>query len=83
MNVPPDFACEPAVKGKLHYTHRRTDDGLELYFVANRIDGVVAGSLRLPRRRRATGVVAAANRANRAHRRVRTGPKASRECRCG
>ena len=43
MNVPPDFSCEPAVKGKLLYTHRRMDDGLELYFVANKVDGVVQG----------------------------------------
>ncbi|MFA5810435.1 MAG: glycosyl hydrolase, partial [Thermoleophilia bacterium] len=43
MNLPPDFSCEPALKGKLLYTHRRTDDGLELYFVANKVDGVVQG----------------------------------------
>ncbi len=42
-NLPPDFSCDPAVKGKLLYTHRRTDDGLELYFVANKVDGVVQG----------------------------------------
>ena len=27
MNVPPDFSCDPSLKGKLRYTHRRTDDG--------------------------------------------------------
>ena len=43
MNVPPDFSCDPSLKGKLRYTHRRTDDGLELYFVANKVDGVVQG----------------------------------------
>ncbi len=44
MNVPPDFFCDPSFKGKLRYTHRRTDDGTEIYFVANKIDGVVQGT---------------------------------------
>jgi hypothetical protein len=43
MNVPADFACDPPIRGKLRYTHRRTDDGLELYFVANKVDGVTQG----------------------------------------
>jgi hypothetical protein len=43
MNVPADFACDAPLKGKLRYTHRRTDDGLDLYFVANKVDGVVEG----------------------------------------
>jgi hypothetical protein len=44
MNVPADFSCEPALQGSLRYTHRRTEDGLELYFVANKIDAVVQGT---------------------------------------
>ena len=44
MNVPADFSCEPAIQGSLRYTHRRTEDGLELYFVANKIDAVVQGT---------------------------------------
>lgn len=43
MAVPPDFDCDSAVKGKLLYTHRRMNDGLELYFVANKVDGVAQG----------------------------------------
>ncbi len=43
MNLPADFSCDPAIHGKLRYTHRRMDDGLDLYFVANRIDAVVQG----------------------------------------
>jgi hypothetical protein len=43
MNVPADFSCDASLKGKLRYTHRRTDDGRELYFVANKVDGVVQG----------------------------------------
>jgi hypothetical protein len=44
MSVPPDFSCDPALKGKLLYTHRHMDDGLELYLVANKVDGVVQGA---------------------------------------
>jgi hypothetical protein len=44
MNVPADFSCDSSLKGKLRYTHRRTDDGLNLYFVANKVDGVVQGT---------------------------------------
>ena len=43
MNVPPDFSTDASLAGKLRYTHRRTDDGLDLYFVANKVDGVVQG----------------------------------------
>ena len=32
------------LKGKLRYTHRCTEDGMDLYFVANKIDGVVQGT---------------------------------------
>ena len=40
---PPDFACDSSLKGKLRYTHRRRDDGTDIYFVVNKIDGVVQG----------------------------------------
>lgn len=43
-NLPPDFFCDPSLKGKLRYTHRRTDDGTDVYFVANKVDGVVQGT---------------------------------------
>ena len=62
MNVPADFDCESSIKGKLRYTHRRTDDGVELYFVANKVDGVVQGLCNFRASDRATGIVAAANR---------------------
>jgi hypothetical protein len=44
MNVPADFTCDASLKGKLRYTHRRIDDGTEIYFVANKVDGVVQGT---------------------------------------
>jgi len=44
MNLPPDFACDPAVKGKLNYTHRQLEDGTELYFVANKLAAAVEGT---------------------------------------
>jgi hypothetical protein len=44
MQVPPDFEPEPSLKGKLNYTHRRGDDGADIYFVVNQqaafLDGV-------------------------------------------
>jgi hypothetical protein len=44
MKVPADFACDASLKGKLRYTHRRIEDGTEIYFVANKVDGVVEGA---------------------------------------
>lgn len=44
MQVPPDFSTDASLAGKLCYTHRRTNDGLDLYFVANKVDGVVQGT---------------------------------------
>ena len=44
IGLPCDFSCEPSLSGKLRYTHRRTDDGAELYFVANKMDAVVQGT---------------------------------------
>ena len=51
MSVPPDFSCDAPLKGKLNYTHRRTADSTDIYFVANKIDGVMEGMCRF----RATG----------------------------
>jgi hypothetical protein len=45
MGVPPDFACEPDLKGKLNYTHRRASDGTEIYFVANQQAGPLQGTV--------------------------------------
>jgi hypothetical protein len=46
MGVGPDFGCDLDLYGTLFYTHRRCDDGTEIYFVANKIDGVVQGMCR-------------------------------------
>ena len=43
MHVPADFSSEPAIQGKLRYTHRRTENDLDIYFVANKVEGVVQG----------------------------------------
>ena len=43
MHVPADFSSEPAIQGKLRYIHRHTADDLDIYFVANKVDGVVQG----------------------------------------
>jgi len=43
MKLPADFSCASSLKGKLLYTHRHTDDHLEIYFVANKVDAVVQG----------------------------------------
>jgi alpha-L-rhamnosidase len=43
-DVPPDFSCDAALQGKVRYTHRRLDDGTDLYFVANKRDGQVQGT---------------------------------------
>jgi hypothetical protein len=44
INLPPDFFCDPSLRGKLRYTHRRSDAGTQIYFVANKVDGVVQGT---------------------------------------
>jgi hypothetical protein len=41
--LPPDFSCDASLKRKLRYIHRRTADGLDIYFVANKFDAVVQG----------------------------------------
>ena len=44
MDVPPDFACDAALQGKVRYTHRRLDDGTDVYFVASKRDAQVQGT---------------------------------------
>jgi len=44
MGVPADFACDAHLKGKLNYTHRRTADGSEIYFVVNKQAAPVQGT---------------------------------------
>jgi hypothetical protein len=44
MNVPPDFDTEAELKGKVRFAHRRTADGADIYFVANKTDQVVSGA---------------------------------------
>jgi (4-O-methyl)-D-glucuronate---lignin esterase len=51
MGVAPDVACQAGLKGKLNYTHRRTTDGKDIYFVVNTEAGVVHGEVSF----RATG----------------------------
>ncbi len=41
--IPADFACDRALAGKLRYTHRRLEDGGDVYFVANRCNAPAAG----------------------------------------
>jgi hypothetical protein len=45
MKVPADFSTDDTLRGKLDYTHRRTDDGSEVYFVVNQQDSAVQGSV--------------------------------------
>lgn len=44
MGVPPDFAGDEPLEGKLNYTHRRTAEGSEIYFVANQQAALVQGT---------------------------------------
>ena len=38
MGIPPDFSCDGGSAAPFRYTHRRMEDGTEIYFVANRQD---------------------------------------------
>jgi hypothetical protein len=38
-----DFCTSPNLKGKINYTHRRLDDGSDVYMVVNQEDGFVDG----------------------------------------
>jgi alpha-L-rhamnosidase len=44
MNVPADFTCNPELKRKLNYIHRRTEDGTDFYFVVNQQDAPIRGT---------------------------------------
>jgi hypothetical protein len=44
MGAPEDFVSDPFLKGKLNYTHRRTADGTEIYFLVNKQAGLTQGS---------------------------------------
>jgi hypothetical protein len=44
INLPADFKCDSTIKGKLNYTHRRTENGMDIYFVVNKIDALTQGS---------------------------------------
>jgi hypothetical protein len=44
MKLPADFVCDSLISGKLNYTHRRTDAGMDIYFVANKIDALTQGT---------------------------------------
>lgn len=43
MGVPADFAGDAILQGKLNYTHRRTADGVDIYFVVNQQAAPVLG----------------------------------------
>jgi len=45
--VKPDFECEPQLAGKINYTHRRLSPGTELYFLVNKADHPVSGTVQL------------------------------------
>ncbi|MBS0417799.1 MAG: hypothetical protein JSR66_08795 [Proteobacteria bacterium] len=45
--VPPDFACSPNLTGILNYIHRRRDDGTDVYFIVNKSNTSVEGTLAL------------------------------------
>jgi hypothetical protein len=44
MNVPPDFAMDASLKGKVRFAHRRLAVGTDIYFVANKQNEVVNGA---------------------------------------
>lgn len=43
MHLPPDFSCDSLIRGKMNYTHRRTDDGMDIFFVVNKVDALTQG----------------------------------------
>jgi hypothetical protein len=45
MKVPADFSSDETLKGKLNHTHRRADDGTEMYFLVNQQDAAVQGTV--------------------------------------
>lgn len=51
IDIPPDFRAVENLQGILNYTHRRLNDGSDIYFVVNQKDGPVQGTAEF----RATG----------------------------
>lgn len=47
QGIPPDFACSPNLEGMLNYTHRRGDDGTDIYFIANKSGTSIEGAVSL------------------------------------
>lgn len=45
--LPPDFACSPNLEGVLNYTHRRREDGTDVYFIVNKSDTPIEGAVSL------------------------------------
>lgn len=43
--IPPDLACSPNLEGKLNYTHRKIDDGTDAYFIVNKSDAPIEGTV--------------------------------------
>jgi hypothetical protein len=43
-NLPPDFEAAASLRSMLNYTHRMLDNGLEVYFVANKSNKIVNGN---------------------------------------
>jgi len=43
--VPPDFACSPNLAGMLNHIHRRKEDGTDLYFIVNKSNASIEGTL--------------------------------------
>ena len=44
MGVARDFTTDDALQGRLNYTHRRTAEGLDIYFVVNKHNAPVQGT---------------------------------------
>lgn len=45
MGVPPDFTCDRELQGGINYTHRRTADGSDIYFVVNKLATTAQGAV--------------------------------------
>lgn len=45
LGVPRDFACSPNLEGMLNYIHRRRIDGTDVYFVVNKSNAALEGTI--------------------------------------
>lgn len=45
--IPPDFACSRNLEGMLNYTHRRGQDGTDIYFIVNKSPASIEGTVSL------------------------------------